>query len=1370
MKKLVLILFVLVMGFAVASCGNKEDAAAATLASAKTSLNAVFSDPSNITNNISVPTSLSNGEVTAVWTSSEPGVISFQDPVDGVAIGVVNRPDKGDGDVKVTVTATLSIQSSLSDEMLEDTWSIELTVKENTVVEISIDTVSDILAITDSSYDGEYQVTIENMTVIAKGDDGAFAYDGTGIIQIYAGASDDMEVGKVYTVSGTIDWYYGLWEITGSTATEQTSATPQYPTKETINDVGSYIEDLVTAGKDQPSRGTVADGSFEPIYATVTGKVYMIPDDTSNYNTYIISTDEDTFVPGTSTQVSNGLMVYYHTNDFDKVRLYDGITVTMDVVLYTYRSNNNAFAIYYVGGPDGITATLTDTQKQSIDAGALSIPESTSEAITLDLPTTGDNGSTIVWTFTDSDNAANSYVNLTTGAVTVPSGEQVTVGITATVSFTGLTDIVRNFTIKIGEYPVSTIAEAQAAGADAVVKVVGIVTDTSDAAKYGAYWLQDATGGLQLFSYSDIFTEDMVGKTYEIVGTIDEYHGKFELVLETTDTMTELTGDDALTMPDAVDISALTFDDATLMPYMSMLVDLNRVVLVDDIPDATTIDSDSFTFDVVTLTGQTISVTVDKDNPEYAGFVTTLAGATAGTPFDFENLIVGWYDGAELIVGANTTVTEGSPLTDAEKLAADKAMLDFGGNVFAATTVDLPATGANGSTIAWSITADAGSNASYDAGTGVLTIVDPTAEATVEITANLTLGTATDSAVFTYNLMLATAIDLGDFASQTSGEVVAVQGVVYAVIQNGFFIEDSTGQVFVSDYDATYVAGDEVQLIGTVGAYNGSPELKDLLGLPTPISTGNDISMEPIMYQDGVTTLVPGQLYTVIGTVAIEGQYDDVYIYYNTTDSFEVYYKSPDTALAALEALEGEMVAVNLIYYNDDTSFVYVGDVGDFDGVGLYGGDITDFSDLYAMTDSTNYDITNDTWVTLTGVVTGDSYDGLFLQDENGVGFFMYKPDETGISIGDKVVYFGQITDYNGARQLAKGAMQVEIISHDNTLVVTAVTADEINAFGMNDAGTLFSFDGFKLASVSGTTMTLEYTMSDTTTGTVTIRYYSSWDDLNVIADNYSVGDALPNIQFILYNFRDDLIQLDVVSADFTDADYLSFDVANVPDPLQLVDDFVIPTGDFGSTYTVTAVSSEIAPYVDFETTPGTLIYTQPAADVTGTATVTVTNGSESTTITMNIVVKAPLPAGTYTETFALFPETSSSYNDGSYTGDNSILWTYTESRGDQNIDDDALCFAKSSTASLTATITGGISSFSIEYKNAFTTAAGVKVYINGELVGTSAEVSDKVAVTYNLDLSSSNITGTFTITIMTTNGQLVIDNLTWTTNPAPSA
>jgi len=288
---------------------------------------------------------------------------------------------------------------------------------------------------------------------------------------------------------------------------------------------------------------------------------------------------------------------------------------------------------------------------------------------------------------------------------------------------------------------------------------------------------------------------------------------------------------------------------------------------------------------------------------------------------------------------------------------------------------------------------------------------------------------------------------------------------------------------------------------------------------------------------------------------------------------------------------------------------------------------ITDLSLIPAMADGT--------LVYVQGVVTGISFDGAFIQDANGVGFFLYRPaSKAELAIGDEVVYKGSIGSYSNAKQLATGGILLEELSTGNALIYNTVTADDIHAFAMADAGSLFTFDGFVYKGISGTTMTLGYTLADeVTTGTVTVRYYTNWADLVLVASNYAIDDAIPAVNFVLYNFRDGLKQLDVLTVEFTDAEYIQWDADALPATLTLSDDYVIPTPANGSTYTVTAVSTELQANIDYTTTPGTLLVTQPAIgnpDLVGTVTIQVTLGAETPIdVVINVTVKAEVEAGT---------------------------------------------------------------------------------------------------------------------------------------------
>jgi hypothetical protein len=470
------------------------DPALAKLQSAFDSLGGLLADPTNVTTGFQVPVGLANG-VTAAWSSAEPGVLGFSTtPVNGLINATVNRPAKGNGDASFNIFADLSIPAELTAGNLTRRWTQAVTVKQNTVDLIVINSIADILALRDPALDRTLNVTLSNLTIFARSGGEAFAYDGTGIIQIYRGAAENLTVGKVYTISGLIDWYFGIWEIVDSTAEEQVNATPQTPTKEAITGVLGKVNRLTGEGAHLSASQNAAAGNFEPIYARVTGKVAIIADRPANYNTYILDKDMEPadFVAGAGTVPANALLVYYQTVNYDLIKAYDGLEITIDVVIYTFRSDQRAFAVYYVGGPTGITANLTDEQSQTIDAAALSLPASITEATTLTLPATGTNGgSAITWSSSHPE-----VINATTGAVTIPN-PAVVVTLTASIQKGAATAITRTFEVVVGQLENTTMAALLTKSVGNVAyseaEVVYLASDKrsavlADATGYGYIW------------------------------------------------------------------------------------------------------------------------------------------------------------------------------------------------------------------------------------------------------------------------------------------------------------------------------------------------------------------------------------------------------------------------------------------------------------------------------------------------------------------------------------------------------------------------------------------------------------------------------------------------------------------------------------------------------------------------------------------------------------------------------------------------------------------------------------------------------------------------------------------------------------------
>lgn len=653
MKKFLSIFTILVFIFTLAACKPSVDPAQDKLDAAASGLDVLIGDPNSITSSFNVPTNLKDG-VVAAWTSSEPGVASVGQPnAQGQVVITVNRPAKGSGDAKATLTATLTINDAKG-KALEKKWTITITVKEQSVEEIKIETIRDILNIRDDAYDPsdkkeKVQVTINNASVFAEGSDSVFIYDGTGIVQVYGGASGDMKQGKVYNVTGLLEWYFGLWEIIDSTVVEVEGATPQTPEKVIVDDVLEFRNQLTAEGDYQAAFGTAKDGNFEPIYARITAKVHVIPGDTSNYNTYLLNKDFEGSFLGDEKNPAKGFMAYYYTNDFTYLKSFNGLEVELDVVLHTYRSNNYAFAFYYVGGKDGIElGTLSDADKINLDFNAITIAGSYTDAATLNLIAEGEQGTEFVWSYTDAENANNDIIDLATGKITPVEGEMRVLKITVTAT-NGETEVVKNYEIAVGNYNVSTmesIINGDLKKGDPY-RVIGILLGNSAPT---TYFITDGTGGLGVFvpnnsELQEAFKEYPVGTVLDLTGTYDLYNGLHQISGVTMNTHSVV--NQLVPYKESVDISDFAaYTTESLKDLHGLKVKVEGLTLKADLPEELTTYLE---FRLVNATEQEILVRLDHRVPYAADVFAYLKDFKAGDVIDIDGLVVGFFNNPQLL-------------------------------------------------------------------------------------------------------------------------------------------------------------------------------------------------------------------------------------------------------------------------------------------------------------------------------------------------------------------------------------------------------------------------------------------------------------------------------------------------------------------------------------------------------------------------------------------------------------------------------------------------------------------------------------------------------------------------------------------------
>jgi endonuclease I len=141
-------------------------------------------------------------------------------------------------------------------------------------------------------------------------------------------------------------------------------------------------------------------------------------------------------------------------------------------------------------------------------------------------------------------------------------------------------------------------------------------------------------------------------------------------------------------------------------------------------------------------------------------------------------------------------------------------------------------------------------------------------------------------------------------------------------------------------------------------------------------------------------------------------------------------------------------------------------------------------------------------------------------------------------------------------------------------------------------------------------------------------------------------------------------------------------------------------------------------------------------------------------------------PALAGSEDFANFPETESSYGDGTFTGQDGSTWTYLQCRGNKVIDaptpglNDEVPLAYVASG----TIAGGCGILSFEYKQLFTHTSVVDVVVNDSVRYTLNTPAQNVT-NQSGDLAI-NVGGNFTLKFIQNNnrsGQVAIDNVVWT-------
>ena len=481
------------------------------------------------------------------------------------------------------------------------------------------------------------------------------------------------------------------------------------------------------------------------------------------------------------------------------------------------------------------------------------------------------------WTVTVADNQVTLQTSEDglTVTVVVPSNEP-NADIPYTLKFTVTNEkgesLSREYSHYVPKFKVNTHEEYLAASTNDPLVVEGIVVAINSKAAGNSrnhLFLADATvtGGYYIYQMDVDPVADLgiqVGMTVRVTGPASPYSGMQEIkggVPEIIDTTIK-------TVP-TVDITAAFASGADLKAYVGLPVTIKGVTIGDQELGGT---SDYLNF---SLNGKESYVRSYKTDLPTS--FTDLAAAKAAieaahaSHFNWSADVTGilvLYSGNPYLIPMTEdcfNFLQAQEMSDAEKVANSLNAITVPGKVTSDTTITLPAVGQNFADVVLSWTLEANDAAALDGTTLTLTV--PESKTTVTITVTATLGEVTETKTFTIELSkeatpVADIIALGQtFEHNTyTADKYLVAGViteVYNETYGNMKITDAYGNVLTiyGTYDATGatrydamttkpVAGDYVVVLGVVGQYSGTSQVKNgwIQSFTTPTSVADAIA------------------------------------------------------------------------------------------------------------------------------------------------------------------------------------------------------------------------------------------------------------------------------------------------------------------------------------------------------------------------------------------------------------------------------------------------------------------------------------------------------------------------------------------------
>ena len=453
--------------------------------------------------------------------------------------------------------------------------------------------------------------------------------------------------------------------------------------------------------------------------------------------------------------------------------------------------------------------------------------------------------------------------------IAVPSQavEKIEYVLTATIKAADGTTLEVTFDAAVPKFEVNSHADYMAAAKDDELTIMGVVVGINSVArgnKYNHLFLADTSvdGGYYCYKVttdpSDLGIE--LGMTVAVTGKMSPYNGMQEIINGQVEVL-----DTTIRSFETLDITDKFAAGADLGAYVGLPVSIKGVTLGSQ--DLETASSQYLYFSIgekqayvrTYITDFPVDLQADRDNVKAT--IDADHAAHFGYKADVEGILVLFSGNPYLIPTSVTPFTNYQQVekTPAEKVAAEIGELKFDASYSNDAIIDLILTGKyyNDVTFAWT-TSDATNAAIAD---GKLTLKVPNETTTVTITVTVACGEVTQTKEFTIKLSKtittitdALAIGAAKEHNTYTEEKYIVAGIikeVYNATYGNMYLVDELGNTFTvygtysadgaNRYDAMEakpVAGDYVVIIGVLGQYNGTAQMKNgwIQSFTTPIT------------------------------------------------------------------------------------------------------------------------------------------------------------------------------------------------------------------------------------------------------------------------------------------------------------------------------------------------------------------------------------------------------------------------------------------------------------------------------------------------------------------------------------------------------